>query len=73
MNAITSRFSPKVLILVILSLALLGLFVLMPGLFLWGSSKSQSDFDRQYQENLEKAKESGTLNYAAPGGTSSKQ
>lgn len=73
MNAIASRFSPKVLILIILALALLVLFILLPGLFSWGSSKSQSDFDRQYQENLEKAREDGTLNYAAPGDTSSQR
>jgi hypothetical protein len=67
MSSLLNRIPAKVLILIALTILLLGAFFVMPGLFLWGSSREESDFDRQYRENLERSRQDGTFNDPASG------
>jgi hypothetical protein len=57
----------KVILVVILGAAILGLVFLAPALFSSDSLVGESDFDRQYRENLERSRQDGTANYPASG------
>jgi hypothetical protein len=52
----------KIVLLVGLGILILGLLFLAPALFAWNSFFGETDFDREYRENLERSKEMGTQN-----------